>query len=102
MIQQISEAQYEQAMVKVAIGIHVIQTICKQVNASDTKKNQCIHNWCNILSSGLRIPINSIITDGIQISAELPSEFVNSQQFKIITMDMMNHLQRVNAIPNKN
>jgi len=99
--QQIFQKQYQQALVKVGLGIFVIRKVGEKEGMSDDDIEMYIERWASILARGVGLPITSVIVDGKKTCDNFPASFVNAPEFNTLLEELGPSLLKAGAIPVK-
>jgi len=90
------QQQYEQAILKVAIGFYIIEDVGNQLNYKWKVIDQNKRDLCNILSQGIGITTETILEDANIINRQLPFEYIQELRRSGLLEELRREMSQLN------
>lgn len=98
-------AKYQLALVRVGLGIHIIEQVFIQHGAPTPytqileDKSSCIRAWAAVLANGLDMSIDTVVDDALKTYKNFHMSFLNSRDTQVTMQSMIRNMSRAGAIP---
>jgi len=99
--QQLFQTQYNQALIKVGLGIFIIRKVGEKEGLSNDDIEMYIERWAKVLAQGIGLPLTSVIADGKKTCDNFPASFVNTTEFNNMLEELGPSLLKAGAVPVK-
>lgn len=99
------EQKYDAAMVRVGLGMYIIDQIFKQHGKphANTRvledKESCVRAWASVLADGLEIPVDGVIVDAKEKYSKFTAVFINSANTQRSIQVLVQQLAIIGALP---
>jgi len=92
-------AKYQQALVKVGLGIHIITQLTNQGVIEEHNKDYHIKMWADVLAAGVDLTVESVITDATATYNDFPPSFLHSPSINQLINELMPLMAEAGALP---
>lgn len=90
------QQQYEQAILKIAIGFYIIEDVGNQLNYKWKVIDQNKRDLCNILSQGIGVSSETILEDAITVNHNLPFEYIQELRRSGLLEELRREMSQLN------
>lgn len=90
---------HQQALIRVGLGIYIINELQKQEVIEDHNKEYHIRMWAKVLADGIDVPVASVVVDATALYKAFPNSFLSSTRTQQLMHALMPLMTEVGALP---
>jgi len=92
------QKRYEQAIIKTAIGIYIIESAGESLSHSEYTVRDNIQSLCNLLADNIGVSRETVINDATHAYAQLPVQYIHELHESGIIEEMIKELFRLKIL----
>lgn len=96
--QEVFHKLYSDALIKAAIGVHIIRTVGAECGLSSDIRDKNVLTLCTELATGVGLSVTTVYSDVMRTHKQFPSDFFHYPEVMKLTGELLGEMTRQNLL----